>query len=72
MQERGAFQEILTPAICVQKSLALASVQGNLGISAVARQRRRLLGPRGGAPPQNALAATDVDATSNGGDGFAP
>ena len=43
----------------------------NFGISAVARQLRRVFGPRGGAARQNALAATDVDANSNGESDFA-
>ena len=49
LQRRRAFPEIFAPALCLQhasvprsgKSLALAAAQGNLGISAAARQMRR-------------------------------
>ena len=54
-----------------EKSLAKASVQGNLGLSAVPRQMRRLFGPRGGVVRWGGLAATDADVNSNGGDDFA-
>ena len=42
----------------LEKSLALAIAQGNLEISAVARQLRRLSGPCEGAACQGVLAAT--------------
>ena len=41
-----------------EKSLALAGVRGNLGISDAARQMRRSYGPRGAAVRQDVLAAT--------------
>ena len=73
MQMGGGVPETFAWARCAQdpaltrseKSLALAGAQGNLGISAVARQMRRLFGPRGGAARRDAWAATDADANSN-------
>ena len=41
------------------KSMLLASVRGNLGISAVARQTRRLFSPRGGVDRQDVWATAD-------------
>ena len=52
------------------KSLALAGLQGNLGISAAARQMRRLCGPCGGIARQDVSAAVGVDANSTDGDHF--
>ena len=42
------------------KSLASVSLRGNLGISAAARQMRRLHGPRGGAVQQGIAAPADA------------
>ena len=42
----------------------LPSLQGNVGMAAVARQMRRLFGPAGGAVRQDVLAATGVDEQS--------
>ena len=75
----GASSEIFASEICMQnaplsrwrKSPVLASVQGNLGISAVDQQIRRLFGPFGGAAPQDVSAAADVDAISDEDDDFA-
>ena len=53
------------------KSLVHARVQGNLEITAVPRQMRRLLGPCGGAVRQDVLAAKDADANPNGENDFA-
>ena len=53
------------------KSPVLASVQGDLGISAVARQMRRLFGQRGGFARQDVLATTDAGANSNNEGSFA-
>ena len=80
----SVYQDVVRPsqskpfksAVCTQyvalsrseESLAVASVQGSLGVSAVARKMRRHSGPRGGAARQDALAATDADANSNYGD----
>ena len=50
------------------KSLLLASVKGNLGISAMSQQMRRLFGPRGGPAWGDVLAATDVYVESIGDD----
>ena len=50
------------------KSLLLASVKGNLGISAISQQMRRLFGPRGGAAWGDVSAATDVYVESIGDD----
>ena len=47
------------------RSLAPASVQGNSGISAVARQMRRPFGPCGGAAQRHTSAAAEVDTISN-------
>ena len=44
-----------------EKALVFASAHGNLGNFAVARQMRRLFGPRGTAVRQQVLAATNVD-----------
>ena len=46
------------------ESLALASVQGNLGIPAVDRQMRRRFGPCGGVARKEVLAATVVEVNS--------
>ena len=54
-----------------EKSAVVASVQGNLGVSAAARQIRRLLRPRGGAAREDVSAAGDVDSNSNDQDDFA-
>ena len=76
MRLEGAPPETFASAPCKknaflpqsEKSLVLASAQGNLGVPAVARQMRRLFGPRGGAVRQDVLAATDADVSSNGDD----
>ena len=68
MQMDGAFPAALASVLCTQhaflyrpdKSLTPASVQGNLGISTVARQMQRQFGPCGGVVGQDVLAATDV------------
>ena len=73
MQMGWAFPDAFAPALRMrnaspswrEKSLALASVQGNVGISVVARQVCRLSGPRGGAVRQGVSAATDADASSD-------
>ena len=49
------------------KLLALADLQDNLGISAVAWRMRRLYGPRGGVARQDVSAA--IGATANSPDG---
>ena len=79
LQMGGSAPQVLASVLCLQnaslsrsqESLVLASVQGYLGISAVARQRRRFLGPRDGVARQDVLAATDVDGNSNDEDDFA-
>ena len=66
----GVSAEAFASVICAQnaspsrpeKSPALPSVQGNLGISAVARQMCRLSGPREDVARQDVWVATDVDA----------
>ena len=59
----------IAPLSRSEKSLVLASMQGNQGISAVARPLRRLFGLCGDAVCQGLLAATAVGANSkNGGD----
>ena len=73
MQMGGAFIGIYASAMRMQnaslsrsgKSLVLASVQGRPGISAVARQVRRLFGLCGGVARRDVSAAADVGATSN-------
>ena len=69
MQLGGAPRGTPASVLCVQtaslsrpeKSLALASVQRNSGISAAARHKRRFFGPCGGAARQDVSAATDVE-----------
>ena len=53
-----------------EKPLFIASVQGNLGISAVARQMRRIFDPRDGAYRQDVFVATAADAMSYDADDF--
>ena len=73
MRLGGASPETFASAPCIrnaflpqsEKSLVLASAQGNLGIPAVAQQARWLFGPRGSAVRQDVLAATDADVSSN-------
>ena len=74
------FPQVLAPALCMQnaslsrseKSLVLACVPGNSGVSAVARQMRPLFGSRGGAIREDFSAATDVEVISNDESDFAP
>ena len=55
-----------------EKSLVLASVKGNVGISAVARQMHPLWGPSGSFDRQDMDAgAMDVDASTNEDGDFA-
>ena len=70
MQTEGASAGILASAHLLQnashlrseKSPVLASAQGNLGISAVAREMRRLFRPCGGVARQDVSAAAEADA----------
>ena len=79
MQVRWASPEVFASAICSQnaslsrseKSRALASVRWYLGIFPVARQLRRLLGPRVGVVRRDGLPATSVDVKSKDEDDFA-
>ena len=48
-----------------ETSLEVASVQGSLGIPAVARRLLGLFGLSGGAVRQDVLAATDVSVSSS-------
>ena len=75
----GGHPEVFAPLLHKQnaslyrpeKLLALASVEENCGISAVARQMRRLPGPSRGVACRDVLSATDVDANANDDDDFA-
>ena len=79
MQTGGASPQLFASAPCArnasnprsEKWLALASVQGNLGISAVAQQMRRLFGRHGGVGRRDVFQAADVDVTSSEDDDFA-
>ena len=72
MQTGGAPSEVSVSALFSEnaslfrseESLDLASVQGNLGIPTVARQMRRLCGPRGCVARKDVLAATDANGNS--------
>ena len=72
MQTGGALTEALAFFSRTQKaslarsdmSLVLACVQGHLGVSVMAIQMRRLLGPRGAADRQSVLVAADMRALS--------
>ena len=74
-----AFAEIFASVLCMQKaplpraekSLLLASVHGDLGIAADARQMRRLFGPCGVTALQDVLAAADLHAISTDDDDYA-
>ena len=74
----GAFPELLASVLRMknaslprpEKSLALASVRGNVGLSAVGRLMRRLSVPCEGAARQDVLAAANVDAASEGDENF--
>ena len=78
-QTGGAFPGVPALALLMQNasqplpetSLALASVEGNPGIFAAARQMGRLFGPRGGVARQVVPGAAAVDATSREDDYFA-
>ena len=64
----GCMQNDRWPPPWPEKSPMLASVQGDLGTSTVARRMRQLFGLRDGAVRQDVLAATDMDANSGDGD----
>ena len=74
----GTASEVFASALCTETasvartatSRALPSEAAS-GISDVAGQTRRLLGPQGGVAQQDAPGATDVDMNSNDGDDFA-
>ena len=74
IQMGGAIPEVSLSTTCMrsaspsrpEKSLALASAQGNLGTPDVAQQMRRLFGSRGGAVRRDISAATDLDLDPNG------
>ena len=53
-----------------EKSLILASVQGDTTFPVVAKQMRRIFGPCGGAARQDVLVAADMDAASEEGTDF--
>ena len=79
MPLEGAFPEVCASVLRMKnashsrskKPTGLARVQGYVGISAVARQMRGLIGLCGGVTRQDVSAAADADANSNGDDDFA-
>ena len=74
MQMGGGFPEAVVSPLSVQnassseseKSLVLASSQGDVNLSTAAKQMRRLFGLCGGAAWQDVLAAADADSLSGG------
>ena len=79
MRTGGALAGAFASALCMQNAALLgsgesqvsASVLGNLGFLAVARQIRRLSGPFGGAVRRDGLEAADLDMMFGNGDDFA-
>ena len=79
MQIGGGISEALGSVLCMQNAslskpeqpLVLVSTRGNIGFPVVAKEMRRLAGPRGGAARHDVLITADVDVSSEEGRHYA-